>query len=84
MTELIGKIITARVRNSVFLFRLTDEHVKNGYLNDANILVNESTTLEKKLWFDAFELMEATKSSDMGLEFTEKQYNNIIRLCKQH
>ena len=83
MIELIGKIITARCPDRVFVFRLTQQHIDLDVLQDHRIIVNEATSLEKKLWFQAFELMEATSSADMGLEFTYKQYNKIKSLCMQ-
>lgn len=83
MTHLLGKIIVAKAPNDVFLFRLTQQHIEDGLSNIDGLIINEANTLEKNLWFSALEVMEATSSSDMGLQFTDKQYNKILKLCTQ-
>jgi hypothetical protein len=83
MIELLGKIIVAKAPNDVFLFRLNQLHIDSGLCNIEGLIINEANTLEKRIWFDAFEAMEATSQSDMGLQFTDKQYNKILKLCTQ-
>lgn len=83
MTHLIGKIIIARAGCSVFLFRLTQKHIDGGLCDIQELIINEANTLEKQIWFDAYETMEASAMSDMGLQFTDKQYNKILKLCTQ-
>lgn len=79
MTQLIGKIVTLVCPHEVFIFRLTQNHIDLGVLNDDDCIINESTTIEKRIWFEAFEIMQATNKADMGLVLNHKQYNKILK-----
>lgn len=79
MIELLGKIVTLVCHDEVFIFRLTQDHIDLGVLDDVGCIINESTSIEKRIWFEAFEIMQATNKADMGLVLNHKQYNKILK-----
>ena len=78
MKELLGKIVTLVCPKDVFIFRLSQMHVDMGVLNDDDLIINESTMVEKRIWFEAFEVMSATNKADMGLVLNHNQYKKIL------
>lgn len=84
MRHLIGKIITATNRTSVYLFRLQDKHIESGIelLSDDDYEFKEANDLLKMIWWESYDKLAADFDQDMGLLLTKKQYNDIIKCTK--